>query len=63
MAPPPPPPQPPRPEPVVAEPPSSLGEIETELARVLSEEGIVVRGHDIARVIGLMTGRVIAWER
>jgi len=52
---------PPRPEPVVPEPVTSLGEIETELAHVLAEEGIVVRGHDVARVVGLMSGRQIAW--
>jgi ATP-dependent Clp protease ATP-binding subunit ClpA len=55
-------PQPPRAEPAVAEPPS-MGELETELSRVLADEGIVVRGHDIARVVGLMSGRPIAWER
>jgi len=54
---------PPRPEPVTPEPAPSLGEIETELAHVLAEEGIVVRGHDVARVVGLMSGREIAWER
>jgi ATP-dependent Clp protease ATP-binding subunit ClpA len=53
---------PPRPEPVVPEPVTSLGEIETELAHVLAEEGIVVRGHDIARVVGLMSGRQLTWE-
>jgi len=62
-APPPPPPPAPRPEPVVPETSTSLGEIETELAHVLAEEGIVVRGHDVARVVGLMSGREIVWER
>jgi ATP-dependent Clp protease ATP-binding subunit ClpA len=52
----------PRPEPVAPEPVTSLGEIETELAHVLSEEGIVVRGHDVARVVGLMSGRQLSWE-
>ena len=62
-APPPPPaPQPPHPEPVGLEPAATLGEIETELARVLAEEGIVVRGHDVARVVGLMSGKPVAWE-
>jgi ATP-dependent Clp protease ATP-binding subunit ClpA len=54
---------PPRPDPVVPEPVTSLGEIETELAHVLAEEGIVVRGHDVARVVGLMSGRQLAWDR
>jgi ATP-dependent Clp protease ATP-binding subunit ClpA len=60
---PPPPQPPPRPDPVTPEPVTTLGEIETELARILAEEGIVVRGHDIARVIGLMSGRSVVWER
>jgi len=61
---PPPAPPPPRTEPpaVAPEPVISLGEIETELARLLAEEGIVVRGHDVARVVGLMAGRDITWE-
>jgi len=25
------------------------------------EEGVVVRGHDVARVVGLMAGRTITW--
>jgi len=55
---------PPRPEPVAPEPPPpTLGELETELSRVLAEEGIVVRGHDVARVVGLMSGKPIAWDR
>ncbi|HEY8174889.1 MAG TPA: AAA family ATPase [Gemmatimonadaceae bacterium] len=54
---------PPRPDPVAPEPVTSLGEIETELAHVLAEEGIVVRGHDVARVVGLMSGRQLAWDR
>ena len=55
-------PRPPRPEPVVAEPVATLGEIETELAMVLAAEGIVVRAHDVARVVSLMSGQKIAWE-
>jgi ATP-dependent Clp protease ATP-binding subunit ClpA len=58
----PPPPPPPRPEPVVVEPVATFGELETELSRVLADEGIVVRGHDVARVVGLMSGRQVAWE-
>lgn len=33
-----------------------------ELRRRLIEEGIVVRGHDVARVVGLSTGRHVQWE-
>ncbi|HEU4995968.1 MAG TPA: AAA family ATPase [Gemmatimonadaceae bacterium] len=56
------PPPSPRPEPPAPKAPPSLGEIETELARVLAEEGIVVRGHDVARVVGLMSGREVVWS-
>jgi len=51
---------PPKPEPP-PEPVTTLGEIETELGRVLAEEGIVVRGHDVARVVALMSGREVTW--
>ena len=37
-------------------------ELDVSLERQLLEDGIVVRGHDVARVVGLMTGRSIAWE-
>ena len=37
-------------------------ELDVSLERQLLEEGIVVRGHDVARVVGLMTGRRIEWE-
>jgi ATP-dependent Clp protease ATP-binding subunit ClpA len=36
--------------------------LDVELERQLLDEGIVVRGHDVARVVGLMTGRRIEWE-
>jgi len=36
--------------------------LDVELERQLLDEGIVVRGHDVARVVGLMTGRKIEWE-
>ena len=62
-------PPPARPDPVPPPPPpgddpslpASLAELETELARRLMEEGVVVRGHDVARVVGLMAGRTITW--
>jgi ATP-dependent Clp protease ATP-binding subunit ClpA len=58
-----PPPAPETPAPAPPAPaPLSLGELDTELARVLAEEGIVVRGHDVARVVGLMSGDTVAWE-
>jgi ATP-dependent Clp protease ATP-binding subunit ClpA len=52
----------PRPEP--APPPApdrTLGEIDAELSRVLVEAGIVVRGHDVARVVTQMVGRPVEW--
>src|SRR5690349_14291490 len=56
----------PKPAPAPAPPPPppepSLGELETELSRVLADAGIVVRGHDIARVVGLTAGKTISWE-
>ncbi|HEX4684734.1 MAG TPA: AAA family ATPase [Gemmatimonadaceae bacterium] len=41
---------------------ASLAPLESDLARQLMEEGIVIRGHDIARVVGLMAGVAVAWE-
>jgi ATP-dependent Clp protease ATP-binding subunit ClpA len=40
---------------------NSLSEVELELNRLLMEQGIVVRAHDIARVVGLMSGKSVAW--
>jgi ATP-dependent Clp protease ATP-binding subunit ClpA len=40
---------------------ASLFEVESELNRLLMEEGVVVRGHDIARVVGLMAGKSVTW--
>ena len=42
--------------------PSTLALLDTELSRQLMEEGIVVRGHDVARVVGLMVGQGIKWD-
>jgi ATP-dependent Clp protease ATP-binding subunit ClpA len=39
----------------------TLPEVEAELSRLLMEEGIVVRGHDVARVVGLMAGKSVTW--
>jgi ATP-dependent Clp protease ATP-binding subunit ClpA len=36
--------------------------LDVELERQLLDEGIVVRGHDVARVVGLMIGRRVEWE-
>jgi len=48
---------PPPPAPVI-----SLAPLEAHLARQLMEEGVVIRGHDVARVVGLMSGAIVAWE-
>jgi ATP-dependent Clp protease ATP-binding subunit ClpA len=46
----------------VAERVTSLAPLEADLARLLMEEGIVIRGHDVARVVGLMVGATVEWE-
>ena len=40
---------------------SRLATLETELQRRFMEEGIVVRGHDVARVVSVATGRSVQW--
>ena len=40
----------------------TLAPIEADLTRQLMEEGIVIRGHDVARVVGLMSGEDVDWE-
>ena len=47
----------PKPEPE----PMTLGTVETELANELMQEGIVVRGIDVARVVAVATGREVTW--
>ena len=42
-------------------PPATLGTVETELADILMQEGIVVRGIDVARVVAVATGREVTW--
>jgi ATP-dependent Clp protease ATP-binding subunit ClpA len=49
----------PAPAPVSA--PATLGIVETELADILMQEGIVVRGIDVARVVAVATGREVTW--
>ncbi|MDB4890858.1 MAG: ATPase central domain protein [Gemmatimonadetes bacterium] len=59
----------PAPLPVEAAPPApppstsqDRAALDVELERQLLDDGIVVRGHDVARVVGLMTGRRVEWE-
>src|SRR6478672_11703829 len=60
----------PRPQPAApaatSAPPEPTGAeraaLDIELERQLLDEGIVVRGHDVARVVGLMIGRTVEWE-
>jgi ATP-dependent Clp protease ATP-binding subunit ClpC len=40
----------------------SLADIEAALGRLLMEDGIIVRGHDIARVVTVSTGQTATWE-
>jgi len=42
--------------------PSMLAPLEADLGRQLMEEGVVIRGHDIARVVGLMAGTDVEWR-
>jgi ATP-dependent Clp protease ATP-binding subunit ClpA len=52
-------PPPPRPK----EPPAErLRKLEWELRRLLVEAGIVVRGHDVARVVSAATGKRVEWQ-
>jgi ATP-dependent Clp protease ATP-binding subunit ClpA len=46
-----------------AEPPAErLRTLEWELRRLLIEAGIVVRGHDVARVVSAATGQRVEWK-
>lgn len=48
--------------PAPATDPATRAALDVELERQLLDDGIVVRGHDVARVVGLMTGRKVEWE-
>ncbi len=39
-----------------------LRKVEWELRRMLTEAGIVVRGHDVARVVSAATGQRVEWQ-
>jgi hypothetical protein len=39
----------------------TLAALDAALHRVLAEEGIVVRGHDVARVVKLATAKDVTW--
>jgi ATP-dependent Clp protease ATP-binding subunit ClpA len=41
---------------------ATLAHLNAEVSRQLMDEGIVVRGHDVARVVGLMVGQGIKWD-
>jgi ATP-dependent Clp protease ATP-binding subunit ClpA len=43
--------------------PTPIAPIEADLAEALMSEGIVIRGHDIARVVGLMAGTEVSWDK
>ena len=40
---------------------SRLAELDAEIHRRLVAEGLVVRGHDVARVVSVASGRQIEW--
>ncbi len=51
--------------PTVEPPPArvlTLAPLEAELGRALMEEGVVIRAHDVARVVGLMAGVKVEWD-
>jgi ATP-dependent Clp protease ATP-binding subunit ClpA len=52
---------PPSPTPRETSVASRLAALEAELQRRLMDEGIVVRGHDVARVVSVATGRSVQW--
>ena len=54
-------PPPPAADPRATSAASRLAMLETELQRRFMEEGIVVRGHDVARVVSVATGRSVQW--
>ncbi|HEX6631531.1 MAG TPA: hypothetical protein VF048_10580, partial [Gemmatimonadaceae bacterium] len=43
------------------QPAAPRAELRAELRRRLMEEGAVVRGHDVARVVGMITGKSVTW--
>jgi len=43
-------------------PKPALAPLEADLAQRLMEEGVVIRGYDIARVVGLMAGTEVTWQ-
>jgi ATP-dependent Clp protease ATP-binding subunit ClpA len=51
----------PAPEPRTARP-VTLAPLEADLSEQLMQQGIVVRGHDVARVVGLMAATEVEWE-
>jgi ATP-dependent Clp protease ATP-binding subunit ClpA len=51
----------PRPRPA-PEPRTRLATLEAELRRKLMDEGLVVRGYDIARVVAIATGQDVRWS-
>ncbi|HEY5062773.1 MAG TPA: AAA family ATPase [Gemmatimonadaceae bacterium] len=42
--------------------PVTLAPLEADLGEQLMQQGIVVRGHDVARVVGLMAATEVEWE-
>ena len=55
-------PKPPQADPLSADRRMPAAEESAELQRKLIDAGIVVRGHDVARVVAVSTGREVKWE-
>jgi ATP-dependent Clp protease ATP-binding subunit ClpA len=51
-----------RTEPVVPHVPRAVAELDVIVRHQLADEGIVVRGHDVARAVAVATGRTVAWR-
>ena len=51
-----------RPMPARSAPTQSLAVLDVELRSILIEDGVVVRGLDVARVVALATGQTVRWS-
>jgi hypothetical protein len=51
-----------RANPVVPHVPRAVAELDVIVRHQLADEGIVVRGHDVARAVAVATGRTVAWR-
>ena len=47
--------------PAAAPGPHTLAHLDVELRRRLADEGVVVRGYDVARVVAVASNRTVRW--